>query len=88
MADGNPKTRDITFASVHDSYWTHASSIDQMSGVIRDTFIALHSSDILRKLEAEVSTTPSTFPRDSTQQPIHVYDSSASATQTTLYPCR
>lgn len=54
-ADGRFKTRDITFASVHDSYWTHASSIDQMSEVIRDTFIALHSSDILRKLEAEVS---------------------------------
>ncbi|KAH0833941.1 DNA/RNA polymerase [Lanmaoa asiatica] len=47
------RTQGITFASVHDSYWTHASSIDQMSGVIRDTFIALHSSDILRKLEAE-----------------------------------
>ncbi|KAF8554653.1 DNA/RNA polymerase [Imleria badia] len=47
------RTRDITFASVHDSYWTHASSIDHMSEVIRDTFIALHSSDILRKLEAE-----------------------------------
>ncbi|KAF8130200.1 hypothetical protein EV363DRAFT_1399395 [Boletus edulis] len=47
------RTRGITFASVHDSYWTHASSIDGMSEVIRDTFIALHSSDILRKLEAE-----------------------------------
>ena len=34
-----------------------------MSGVIRDTFIALHSSDILRKLEAEVSAAASlTFP--------------------------
>lgn len=53
--DGHPKTQAITFASVHDSYWTHASSIDQMSEVIRDTFIALHSSDILRRLEAEVS---------------------------------
>lgn len=32
-----------------------------MSEVIRDTFIALHSSDILRKLEAEVSL--ATFPQ-------------------------
>ncbi|KAI6022796.1 DNA/RNA polymerase [Pisolithus microcarpus] len=47
------RTRGIVFASVHDSYWTHACSIDQMSAIIRDTFIALHSSDILGKLEAE-----------------------------------
>ncbi|KAG8746033.1 DNA-directed RNA polymerase [Ceratobasidium sp. 414] len=43
----------ITFASVHDSYWTHASTVDDMSAIIRDTFIALHSSDILLKLRAE-----------------------------------
>ncbi|KAI0255570.1 DNA/RNA polymerase [Lactifluus subvellereus] len=44
------RTQGITFASVHDSYWTHASSIDQMSTVIRETFIALHSSDVLGRL--------------------------------------
>ncbi|KAG9125065.1 DNA-directed RNA polymerase [Ceratobasidium sp. 392] len=43
----------ITFASVHDSYWTHASTVNEMSAIIRDTFIALHSSDILVKLRAE-----------------------------------
>ncbi|KAB5591012.1 DNA-directed RNA polymerase [Ceratobasidium theobromae] len=43
----------ITFASVHDSYWTHASTVDDMSRIIRDTFIALHSSDILQKLRDE-----------------------------------
>ncbi|KAI6030315.1 hypothetical protein EDC04DRAFT_2572269 [Pisolithus marmoratus] len=47
------RTRGIVFASVHDSYWTHACSIDPMSAIIRDTFIALHSSDILSKLETE-----------------------------------
>ncbi|KAG6812715.1 hypothetical protein H0H92_001076 [Tricholoma furcatifolium] len=47
------RTQDLTFASVHDSYWTHAASIDKMSEIIRDTFIALHSSDVLKKLEAE-----------------------------------
>ncbi|KAL4063046.1 hypothetical protein V8B97DRAFT_2026531 [Scleroderma yunnanense] len=47
------RTRGLIFASVHDSYWTHACSIDQMSTIIRDTFIALHSSDILGRLEAE-----------------------------------
>lgn len=48
------KSQKLTFASVHDSYWTHASTIDQMSSVIRDTFIALHSSDVLAKLREEV----------------------------------
>ena len=46
--------RDITFASVHDSYWTHACSVDEMSEIIRETFIALHSSDVLSKLDEEV----------------------------------
>ncbi|KAF8269611.1 DNA/RNA polymerase [Lactarius quietus] len=44
------RTQGLTFASVHDSYWTHPSSIDQMSTVIRETFIALHSSDVLGRL--------------------------------------
>ncbi|KAH7922516.1 DNA/RNA polymerase [Leucogyrophana mollusca] len=43
----------VTFASVHDSYWTHACDIDKMSEIIRDTFIALHSSDVLGKLHDE-----------------------------------
>lgn len=38
---------------MHDSYWTHASTVDDMSAIIRDTFIALHSSDILLKLRKE-----------------------------------
>jgi hypothetical protein len=48
------QTQGLTFASVHDSYWTHASSIDQMSSIIRETFIALHSSDVLSRLLNEV----------------------------------
>lgn len=44
------RTQGLTFASVHDSYWTHPSSIDHMSTIIRDTFIALHSSDVLGRL--------------------------------------
>ncbi|KAJ7206038.1 DNA/RNA polymerase [Mycena pura] len=50
------RVQGLTFASVHDSYWTHASSIDQMSEIIRDTFIALHSSDVLQKLRDEFVT--------------------------------
>ncbi|EIN05775.1 DNA/RNA polymerase [Punctularia strigosozonata HHB-11173 SS5] len=47
------RSQGLTFASVHDSYWTHASTIDEMSGIIRDTFVALHSSDVLAKLREE-----------------------------------
>lgn len=47
------QTQGLAFASVHDSYWTHPCDIDQMSGIIRDTFIALHSSDVLARLDTE-----------------------------------
>ncbi|KAF9522502.1 hypothetical protein CPB83DRAFT_911296 [Crepidotus variabilis] len=47
------RNQDIAFASVHDSYWTHGCDIDRMSAIIRDTFIALHSSDVLKKLNTE-----------------------------------
>ncbi len=47
----------ITFASVHDSYWTHASTIGKMSEIIRDTFVSLHSSDVLTRLRDEVGAT-------------------------------
>jgi len=43
----------LTFASVHDSYWTHACDIETMSDVIRDTFVRLHSQDILVRLRNE-----------------------------------
>ncbi len=43
----------ITFASVHDSYWSHAGSIDAMSAHIRQTFIELHSQDIIGDLRKE-----------------------------------
>ncbi len=45
----------LIFASVHDSYWSHASSIDDMSKHIRQTFIELHSQDIIGDLRKEVS---------------------------------
>ena len=43
----------LTFASVHDSYWTHAGTINEMNKIIRDTFIALHESDVLQRLRDE-----------------------------------
>ncbi|KAF9929743.1 DNA-directed RNA polymerase [Linnemannia zychae] len=43
----------LTFASVHDSYWTHACDVEIMNEVLRNQFIALHSNDIMKNLEAE-----------------------------------
>lgn len=38
---------------MHDSYWTHAGSIDEMSAAIRDAFVHLHSSNVLENLLTE-----------------------------------
>ncbi|KAJ1930213.1 DNA-directed RNA polymerase [Tieghemiomyces parasiticus] len=46
----------LTFASVHDSYWTHACDVDTMNIILRDQFIALHSQPILENLHQEFQT--------------------------------
>ena len=43
----------LTFAAVHDSFWTHASTVDTMNTVLRDAFIRMHSEDIMGRLAAE-----------------------------------
>ena len=43
----------LTFASVHDSFWTHASDVDTLNGIIRDSFVEMHSEDIIQRLAAE-----------------------------------
>ena len=43
----------LTFASVHDSYWTHACDIDTMNHILREAFIRLHSDDVIGRLAAE-----------------------------------
>jgi len=30
------KKEGIAFAAVHDSYWTHASSVDRLNEILRD----------------------------------------------------
>jgi DNA-directed RNA polymerase len=42
----------LVFAAVHDSFWTHASDVDQMNALLRDEFVALHSGDLLAQLSA------------------------------------
>lgn len=46
-------SKGLVFASVHDSYWTHACDIDGMNDTIRDTFVRLHSQDLLTRLRDE-----------------------------------
>ncbi|MCJ1399877.1 DNA-directed RNA polymerase [Xylographa trunciseda] len=43
----------LSFAAVHDSFWTHAADLDTMNGVLRDAFISMHSEDIIGRLAAE-----------------------------------
>lgn len=43
----------LTFASVHDSFWTHPSDVDQLNRILRDAFIELHSGNIMQNLKAE-----------------------------------
>ncbi|KAJ2719384.1 DNA-directed RNA polymerase [Coemansia sp. Benny D115] len=49
-------TAGLTFASVHDSYWTHACDIDQMNEILRDQFVKLHKRPIMEMLKEEFET--------------------------------
>lgn len=44
--------RGLVYASVHDSYWTHACDVDEMSAALRDCFIKLHSQNLLGDLKS------------------------------------
>ncbi|KAI0132665.1 DNA-directed RNA polymerase [Xylariales sp. AK1849] len=43
----------LSFAAVHDSFWTHAADIDVMNRVLRDSFIRIHSEDVIQRLASE-----------------------------------
>ena len=43
----------ITFAAVHDSFWTHASDIPALSHLLRDAFVRMHSENIMDRLREE-----------------------------------
>jgi DNA-directed RNA polymerase len=44
----------LDFAGVHDSFWTHAGTVEQMNGVLREKFIDLHSQPLLENLLEEL----------------------------------
>ena len=43
----------IAFVPIHDAFWTHAESVDQMNRIIREQFVRLHSQPILENLRSE-----------------------------------
>lgn len=43
----------LSFAAVHDSFWTHAADVDVMNRILRDSFIRIHSEDVIGRLGAE-----------------------------------
>eukprot|EP01126_Amoeba_proteus_P001761 TRINITY_DN10534_c0_g1_i10.p1 TRINITY_DN10534_c0_g1~~TRINITY_DN10534_c0_g1_i10.p1 ORF type:complete len:702 (-),score=142.88 TRINITY_DN10534_c0_g1_i10:30-1925(-) len=42
----------ITYASVHDSFWTHACTVDEMGSILRDQFIELYKRPLLEELRS------------------------------------
>lgn len=44
----------MSFADVHDSYWSHAARTDDMHRHIREQFVALHAVDQLKRLSDEI----------------------------------
>ncbi|PHH74384.1 hypothetical protein CDD82_4958 [Ophiocordyceps australis] len=46
----------LTFAAVHDSFWTHAADIDVMNAVLREAFINIHQDDVVGRLADEFRT--------------------------------
>ncbi|KAH9891369.1 DNA/RNA polymerase [Xylariomycetidae sp. FL2044] len=43
----------LSFAAVHDSFWTHAADVDVMNRVLRDSFTRIHSEDVIGRLSSE-----------------------------------
>ena len=44
----------LDFASVHDSYWTHAADIPVMNEVLRDAFVELYEQPVLEELKESI----------------------------------
>jgi DNA-directed RNA polymerase len=44
------ENRGVAYASVHDSFWTHACTIDDMNSILREAFVQLHRRPVLQQL--------------------------------------
>ena len=45
----------ITFAGVHDSYWTHAADVSNLNSILRNQFVDLHGSPLIETLHNNFS---------------------------------
>lgn len=45
--------RQLDFAAVHDSFWTHAGDVDSMNQILREAFIQIHEENVIGRLAAE-----------------------------------
>ena len=43
----------VSFAAVHDSYWTHQATAKKLDGILRRTFIDMHSKDPLSRIRED-----------------------------------
>ena len=43
----------LAFASVHDSFWTHACDVDVMNVILREAFVRMHEGDLIKTLRDE-----------------------------------
>ena len=50
------KEQGMTFASIHDSFWTHACDVGRLSTSLRDAFVEMHSENIVGRLREEFQT--------------------------------
>jgi DNA-directed RNA polymerase len=44
---------EVLFASVHDSFWTHACDVPTLNWALREAFIELHQQPLLSHLHAQ-----------------------------------
>nr|XP_043612341.1 DNA-directed RNA polymerase 1, mitochondrial-like [Erigeron canadensis] len=44
------KEAGLSFAGVHDSFWTHACDVDEMNKILREKFVELYEAPILENL--------------------------------------
>ena len=45
----------VSFCAVHDCFWTHAGTVDEMNDICRRQFLQLHSSNLLEDLYEQCS---------------------------------
>lgn len=48
------KEAKISFVAVHDSFWTHPGDVEVLNKVIREEFVRLHKSGIIRNLRKDL----------------------------------